>query len=65
MLCVLPCLILYLQRVMQGSADALDDQQIARIANSLQRQEYDPSVHSHESQCAICLQQYEANDFVT
>ena len=50
---------------MQGSADALDDQQIARVANSLQRQEYDPSVHSHESQCAICLQQYEANDFVT
>jgi hypothetical protein len=65
MLCVLPCLILYLQRVMQGPADALDDQQIARIANSLQRQEYDPNVHKHESQCVICLQKYEANDFVT
>lgn len=67
MICVLPCLIYYLIRVAarQNANESLDDSQIMRVANSLQRQEYDPSVHRHESECVVCLTPYASTDVVT
>ena len=52
--CVLPCLIMYIRRIEHQGYRDIDEDQVVRIANSLNRELYDPAVHNHEHECAIC-----------